>query len=118
MNDLKLDNNHDLQIVNFDLLLVQDSEAIMQNVKQTLLMFKGEWFLDNNAGIPWIQSILGQKNSLASIKSILLAAISNVFGVEEITSFEVIIDNTTRNLALTIEILDIFNEKNKIQFLI
>lgn len=115
MKDFKLTQSHDLAIENFDLQFVTGSEAIVQNVKQTLLMFKGEWFLDTQAGVPWIKEILGTKNSLSSIKAIILNAVTDVYGVEEVTNYEQTYDGTNRSLSISIEIQDIYNVTNNIQ---
>ena len=38
---------NDLAIVNFDLKLTDGNELTVQKIKQTLLLFEGEWFLNN-----------------------------------------------------------------------
>lgn len=118
MNDLKLNADHELSVESFDLKLIGESDQIAQNVKQTLLMFKGEWYLDTDAGIPWVQEILGKRNYEETVRSIIVNAITNVNGVEEVTSFEQSFDSTTRHLTLTIEIMDIYNTTNKIELLL
>ena len=59
--DLLLSSDHDLAIIDFDLQLTTDQQAIAQRVKQSLLLFKGEWFLDRDLGVPYYEDILGTK---------------------------------------------------------
>jgi hypothetical protein len=109
MRDLKLDQEGDLMISEFDLRLTTDSEIVEQRIRQALLTFKGEWFLNTQLGIPYYESILEEKNSLQAIKAILVDAIKKVEGVKELTKFEIKYDNDSRALAVNFNVMDDFN---------
>lgn len=106
--DLLLDENHDLVIENFDLLLTNDSQIVAQRIKQELLTLKGEWFLDGELGVPYME-ILGRKGQLSAAKTILTSHIMRIKGVKEIIAFDLIEDSDQRIASFKIEIRDIFN---------
>lgn len=95
--DLLLGPDNDLVITD-DLQFTAGLAAIAQDCRIAMLMFQGEWFLDLDAGIPYWQSILGQKTTVAkkaaaiAIRSALLA----VDGVQEVTKLEVSVDVSRR----------------------
>lgn len=110
--DLLLSDTHDLAIVDFDLRLTIDEQVVAQRVKQTLLLFKGEWFLDRDLGIPYYEDILGTKNSIDTVRSVFVNAIRAVDGVQELTEFNIEFDDASRTLKLKLTIID--NLSNKI----
>lgn len=109
--DLLLNNEHDLMINDFDLQLTNNQNVIKQRLKQALLTFKGNWFLDANLGVPYYEQILGHKNSLTTARSILINAINNVDGVKELKSFDIDLDANTRNVKVEFTVVDIFGNE-------
>lgn len=96
----------DIYLVSGDLAVTLDQvDAIVQLVQQRLLFFQGEHFLDQLAGVPYMQSILGQKtpNPLL-VDSALKLAILDTPGVSELLSFSAVIDNATRELQVSAKI--------------
>ncbi len=109
--DLLLSSSHDLAVNNFDLQLTNDENAIAQRVKRALLLFKGEYFLDIDLGMPYYTDILGTKNSIDSIRSIFISEIRGVEGVKDIESFDIIFNDATRVLTIKLTIIDTLNNK-------
>ncbi len=109
--DLLLSSSHDLAIKNFDLQLTMDEHAVAQRVKRALLLFKGEYFLDLDLGMPYYTSILGTKNSIDSIRSIFVSEINSVEGVQEINSFDIVFDERTRVLTINCVLTDMLNNQ-------
>ena len=99
MNDLGLTENHDLRIVNGDLVMVSGSAAIAQHIKQRLLAILGEWFLDQSVGLPWFDTILGKYRSLDVVEALIRTQITETPGVEELTSFSLSVDENTERVA-------------------
>jgi hypothetical protein len=63
------------------------SEEVQQLLWLRFLFFKGEWWLDPNAGTPWFQQILGIKNTDDNVASILRAVVITCPGVAQLLSF-------------------------------
>ncbi len=71
------------------------SEEVQQNLWLRFQFFKGEWFLDPNAGVPWFQKILGVKNTDDNVSNILKAVITTCPGVASLLSFSLGRDGRT-----------------------
>lgn len=88
MNDIILTSEHDLFIENGDIsLFLSLEELTAQKVKISLLNFRGEWFRDVNTGVPYLQSILGRKNTKDATDVILKNAILNTDNISVITGY-------------------------------
>jgi len=75
MSDIVLNSNGDIDVTDYTSprLFVEGEElqAIAQHLTIRLRMFRGEWFLDVNQGVPYFQDILGKKG-IGNVASILL----------------------------------------------
>lgn len=110
--DLLLDANNDLVFEGGDLVLSRGVPGVAQACRIALLMFAGEWFLDLDAGIPYWQSILGQKPAVAkaAAKIAVREALQSVEGVLEITKLEVNFVGASRTLTVTWAVRCAFGE--------
>jgi hypothetical protein len=96
----------DLLIKNFDFQLTTDETVIAQRVQRKLLLFKGDYWLDTELGVPYFQSILGTKNSLDTVQAIIMNAIQEVEGVKEITEFNIAFNDSTRTVTIEVTLKD------------
>jgi hypothetical protein len=112
--DLCIDLNNDLMIENGDLKLSDKKQSLKQQIKRALLTFKGEWFLDENIGLPYYQEILGQKNSINAIKAIFVEAIQKIEGVKELVELKIRLDDS-RSLFIKFTIIDADNDVIKME---
>jgi hypothetical protein len=88
MIDLKLNGlTKDLEIQDFDLQLIDETDQIAQNLLIRLRFMLGEWYLDITAGIPYYQDILIKSPNQFRVESVIKEEIVNTEGVREITSF-------------------------------
>lgn len=88
MIDIRLNpGNWDLDLEGGDLVLIQEHEETVQHIRQRLLMFQGEWFLDLEDGLPWLEEILGKPREMAMVEALLKERIQGSPGVEELTAF-------------------------------
>jgi hypothetical protein len=55
----KLDSSHDLVFGNGKLDYLTDLDAVVQMIQTVLLLFQGEWWENEDEGLPLWQSILG-----------------------------------------------------------
>jgi hypothetical protein len=100
--DLKIDPlTGDLVIEDGDFVWVSGIDAIEQDLRTALLMFRGEWFLDLTEGVPYHQSILGQKTPLPVIREIFRVQLLAVPGVLAVLTLDVSFNAPTRKLTVT-----------------
>lgn len=103
--DLKLDVvTHDLLVVNYDLVITDDIQQLMQNLKIRLLFFLGEWFLDITRGVPYYEEILIKNPNQSRVESILKQQILNTKNVKEMLEFNLNYDASTRLLNVTFSV--------------
>ena len=102
MIDFLLNDNHDIDLSSLSLHLTNN---LAQRLSIKLNTFQEEWFLDDTAGIPYFQSILGHKVDKSVIDSIFKKAILEEEGVSDIISYHSSIDNAKRKYTYTARIL-------------
>lgn len=83
--------------------------AVAQVVQTSLLLWLGEWFLDVEAGMPWIQGVLGKHNQ-ATADVTVQDYISNVQGVTDIANFESVDTQSNRQYAANCTIDTLYGE--------
>lgn len=86
---------------------VNEPNAIGQLVKTSLLLWLGEWFLDNTLGFPYLQGVIG-KYSQDTADSNIQAYILTLTGVVDIISYVSALDADTRAYSFTCEIDTIY----------
>lgn len=94
MIDLLLDPlTHDL-VVYSDLQLI---DSVSQRIKQRLLVLAGEWFLDKEKGLPYIDELFSKKEGdTRLIESVIRKTIVETPGVKSLLSFSVNYRNEER----------------------
>lgn len=83
--------------------LVNSSACVAQAVLTALKLFQGEWFLDNTAGMPWVEKVLGfntQDVYDLAIKSLVLS----MQGVQAINTYSSVLSASSRKLTVTMTI--------------
>jgi hypothetical protein len=102
--DLQLDTDGDFAISGGDLQIVSGADAIVQAVKIRLQFFRGEWYLDEDAGLPYFQSVLVKNPDPNVLHSVFRRAILDTPGVLEITSLTLTFDRAERTLTVAFRI--------------
>lgn len=99
--DLLLGSDNDL-VVTTDLAFTRGIEAVTQSCRIALQMFQDEWFLDLDVGLPYWQSILAQKPSVAIAAARIFVAreLRLVDGVLDILKLDVSYDGANRKLVI------------------
>ena len=116
MKDLLLSKDHDLVIDKFDLQLTNDKQLVKQRIRQALLAFKGDWFLNTSLGIPYYEEIVGQKNSIDTVKAIFIETIKKVDGVKDLVEFNINLENQSQSLNITFTVIDYLNNRLNMEF--
>lgn len=75
-------------------------DAAAQQVKNRLLTFEGEWFLDLDAGLKWFQQILTKPANENVIAVEIKSAILSIDNVAAINSYRQTINPETRRLLV------------------
>jgi hypothetical protein len=85
-------------------LRVENNEAVSQNVKQRLQTVKGEWFLNTSIHVDLWDLIFVKGTPAAVIESHIKGIIAETPGFVEFRSFNMDIDNNSRNLTINFTI--------------
>ncbi len=101
MIDLQLDDSHDLNIENNDLVLIEDEYQVSQNVDITLQFFKGEYPLDITFGIPYFENVFVKNPDIPEVSAIFKTAIMGVPDVNELLEFDLDYDASARTVSVT-----------------
>lgn len=96
--------SNDLVIKNNDLILIDNTERVAQQVLITLRFWLGEWFLDTRQGVPYLEYVLVKNPNMNHIRQILAEKIQSVEGVNNIVSLDFDFRRITRELYVNFEI--------------
>src|SRR5687768_16017759 len=96
--DLLDDDDNKIVFENGDLVFSTGIQAIVQQCRIAMQMFQGEWFLNLDAGLPYWESILGQKPTTAmqAAQIYVRRELELVDGVVEVLKLETIYVRETR----------------------
>jgi hypothetical protein len=109
--DLKVDAvTGDIVVESGDLVFVNEGDAIVQACRMALELCRGEWFLDEELGIPYYDEILVKSPKLTPIREIFRRALLDVAGVLAVTSLNLSYTGSTRSLAVTWRVSTDFGE--------
>jgi hypothetical protein len=95
----KITSDGDYQLGHGNLDFFQDTaDGVAQNVMTRLALWRGTWFIDTQAGTPWLQEVLGKHDA---VDVVLRSRILETPGVLSIKSFESILNLETRRLTIS-----------------
>lgn len=101
--DLKLGPNNDLIMDDGDLVLTTTrTEIAAQTLGITLNTYRGEWFLNTNFGVPYLQEIIGVARKKDIVDRIFLAEIAKNVYVDTINSYKSAYDMDQRYYSMTV----------------
>ena len=104
MADIKLDENNDIAVENNDIVIITSAEEVRQRLLQNLRSFRGDWFLNLDAGVTYFENVFRKDYSIEVINTLLKDVILNTPGVMELLSLETNIDDTIRQLSVAFEV--------------
>jgi hypothetical protein len=111
----RLDQNWDMTFGQGLSNYVKDQTAVAQAVRSRLFLLRGEWFLDVDAGIPYLQEIAVKPSNLSLAESYIKQEIIDTDGVQELTSFDMNFDPNTRTLNMAITVTTIYGTTENIE---
>lgn len=104
-HDLAMDMaTGDLALRDGDVLLIDNAERVAQQILITLRFWLGEWFLDVQDGIPYLDYVLVKSPNLLHIRQIFTEAIEKVEGVQRVEEMKFAFDVKNRSLRVDYEV--------------
>lgn len=100
MPSFLLDQNSDLDLTGNKINLVSGLQEIQQHMIVRFRLFRGEWFLDQEVGVPWFEDVLKKRPNFAVVAEVLKGTITETPGHVEILEFEVDYDQQNRIMKL------------------
>lgn len=99
--DLKLDRQNDL-VIGTDLEWTRGLDAVVQDCRIALQMFQGEWFLDQDVGIPYWNRILRERPHVATAaaREVFHTELMSIESVERVLVLDVNYDGKTRTMTV------------------
>lgn len=84
---------------------VRLTNSLTEEVAQELFIrfrtWQSEWFLDPTVGIPYLQTILGQKTDIGIVAQIFRQVITTCPGVSQLNDFTVTRPDANRSITVT-----------------
>lgn len=106
MSSFLLDADGDLNVSDAsEVTLTTGLQAIQQHLQVKLRMFKGEWFLNTEVGVPWFQDILVKQPNFVIIENTLKTEILETAGVLSLVTFDFDFNSSTRLFELDFKAL-------------
>ena len=104
-HDLAMDMaTGDLVLHDGDVLLIDNAERVAQQILITLRFWLGEWFLDVQDGIPYLDYVLVKSPNLLHIRQIFTEAIEKIEGVQRVEEMKFAFDVKNRSLRVDYEV--------------
>ena len=102
--------DQNLAIENGDIVLLEDQDAVIQQIGTVLRLAKNDWFLDLDEGLRYLDAdeqerqILGAPNLSLENETEIIEKINGVFGVVSLIELksEFLNDNTTFSITGTV----------------
>ena len=112
MSDIQKSGN-DFQIVDGDLVVIENSHRVAQEVVERLQSFAYEWFLDEE-GLPYFEALTGKNRNISYLKNIILDTVTRTNGVHSVENFNINYDTVTRQINVELSIKTVYNEVTSI----
>ena len=84
--------------IKYELVIMEGTDRVAQQIKINLLAFLGEWFLDVTFGVPYLESILVKNPRMPAIETILRSHIKSVPDVTKVNYLSLDWDRRIRAL--------------------
>jgi len=106
MIDIALDTStRDVYLTDYDLTLIAGVDVIAQRLGIALRLFRGEWFIKENDGVPYYQEALVSAPKRTLVEAVLRLAILSTPGVESLKSFQTTYYPAERRMTVVFTVL-------------
>lgn len=86
VRDILLDNNGNRVLVGTDYGRASGEQAVKQSIECSVKLFRGEYWLDLLAGVPWLTDILIKNPNTLIVKAAIGTAIAAVPNVTQVAN--------------------------------
>ena len=93
----------DLRVVNGVVAMVRGADAVAQEIRVRLRWWRGEWFLDRRRGVPYLDEILRDGATPATVRAVILKELRLVPDLAPHPTVTVVLDRRTRFCTVSIE---------------
>jgi hypothetical protein len=97
--------DHDLDLQLGQAYLIDATDALAQRLRIRFRFFLGEWFLNQNEGIPYFRDVFVKNPSRALLTSLFRDVVLNTPGIASVQSFELEMDASARSLSVRFDAL-------------
>lgn len=111
----RLDDNHDMTFGQGLANFAADAESVAQRVQTRLLLLLNEWFLDTDAGVPYLQELMTKPANLPLAEAEIKRAILETDGVAVIRSFSLSLNRDARRLTVAATVTNIYGTTTNIK---
>lgn len=91
----------DIDLTSGDFVFATGPDAIAQHLRIRLRFVLGEWFFDQDIGMPYFEEILIKNPNTNVVTTLFRTAILSTPGVLSLDSLDLVLDNATRILSVT-----------------
>lgn len=98
--DIALNSDHDVFVTDSDLTLTSDENFVVQSLNIRLQFILNDWFLDENAGLPYPTVIFEKGTNISTIYNLYKNEIIETTGVKELVSLELTPFNDNKKLQV------------------
>lgn len=95
----------DLRVSGVDFVVVSGIDATLQEVAVRLRWLRGEWFLDQREGVPYVGVVFRKGASLSLIRQVFRTEILRVPDVARVQRIEITRDPSSRRSTVLVEIV-------------
>lgn len=96
----------DAHVSGGDLVMVSEPRATRQRLEQKFGLWQGEWFLNVDAGFPWIQDVLGQRANPDVVRSLVHDLVSRDPGVASVRNISLELNGRSLRIQFTAGLTD------------
>jgi hypothetical protein len=102
MKDFALEPHTNKFLWEWNGLSMTDSylQYMQQKVRAVLSLFKGEWYLNANVGLPYIPTDFNNDSHRSILETAIRVRIAGITGIKKLVSFETSFDQKTRLLSV------------------
>ena len=106
-----LDSNRDWRFGKGRAVYKRNADAIAQNILTRLRSFRGDWYLDVDAGVNWIE-LLGSPGPEKRIIRAVESTVLQTDGVISIQRLGIIRRNSNRGVTIELQYTDVFTQQD------